>query len=123
MLREIHEEICGNHSGARTLTFKVLRKKYFWPTMHQKAREMTRSCQSFSNVPTQPLEKLTVMSSPWPFAQWGVALIGPLSKGRGVATNATMAIDYFTKWVEVEALSQIMEKKNQVHLEEYYMQI
>ena len=69
--------------------------------MHQNAREMTSSCQSFSNVPTQPLEKLTVMSSPWPFAQWGVDLIGLLPKGRGVATDATAAIDYFTKWVEV----------------------
>lgn len=34
VLREIHEEICGNHSGARTLAFKVLRQRYLWPTMH-----------------------------------------------------------------------------------------
>ena len=82
--------------------------------MHQDAKEMTRSCkacQSFSDIPAQPPEKLTTMSSPRPFAQWGIDLIGPLPKGRGAATHAIMAIDYFKKWVEVEALSQITEKK------------
>ena len=31
--------------------------------------------------------------------------------GRGAATHAIIAIDYFTKWIEVEALSRITEKK------------
>ncbi|XP_024044242.1 uncharacterized protein LOC112100133 [Citrus clementina] len=33
------------------------------------------------------------------------------SCGRGAATHAIVAIDYFTKWIEVEALSRITEKK------------
>ncbi|XP_052297264.1 uncharacterized protein LOC127902396 [Citrus sinensis] len=100
VLREVHEGICGNHSGGRSLAHKVLRQGYFWPTMHQDAQEKTRSCvscQSFANFPSQPPEKLTSMVSPWPFAQWGIDLIGPLPKGRGAATHAIVAIDYFTK--------------------------
>lgn len=50
------------------------------------------------------------MSSPWPFAQWGIDLIGPFPKGGGVATHVIVVINYFIKWVEVEALSQITEK-------------
>ena len=50
------------------------------------------------------------MMSPWPFAQWGIDLIGPLPKGRGAATHTIVAIDYFTKWVEVGVLSQITER-------------
>ncbi|XP_024035481.1 uncharacterized protein LOC127899240 [Citrus sinensis] len=114
VLREIHEGICGNHSGARTLAFKALRQGYFWPTMHQDAKRMTKNCktyQSFSEVPAQPPEKLTTMTSLWPFTQWGIDLIGPLPKGRRAATHAIVAIDYFTKWVEVGALSQITERK------------
>ncbi|KAH9802826.1 Ribonuclease H [Citrus sinensis] len=114
VLREIHEGICGNHSGARTLAFKALRQGYFWPTMHQDAKTMAKNCktcQSFSEVPVQPPEKLTTMTSPWPFVQWGIDLIGPLPKGRGAATHAIVAIDYFTKWVEVGVLSQITERK------------
>ncbi|KAH9750796.1 Ribonuclease H [Citrus sinensis] len=114
VLREVHEGICGNHSGGRSLAHKVLRQGYFWPTMHQDAQEKTRSCvscQSFASFSNQPPEKLTSMASPWPFAQWGIDLIGPLPKGRGAATHAIVAIDYFTKWIEVEALSKITEKK------------
>ncbi|XP_024035550.1 uncharacterized protein LOC112096357 [Citrus clementina] len=114
VLREVHEGICGNHSGGRSLAHKVLRQGYFWPTMHQDAQRKTRSCascQSFANFSNQPPEKLTSMASPWPFAQWGIDLIGPLPKGRGAATHAIVAIDYFTKWIEVEALSRITEKK------------
>ncbi|XP_052292053.1 uncharacterized protein LOC127900838 [Citrus sinensis] len=64
------------------------------------AQEKTRSCvscQSFTNFSNQPPEKLTSMTSPWPFAQWGIDLIGPLPKARGAATHAIVAIDYFTK--------------------------
>ena len=38
-------------------------------------------------------------------------MIGPLPKGRGAATYAIVAIDYFMKWIEVEALRRITEKK------------
>ena len=38
-------------------------------------------------------------------------MIGQLPKGRGAATHAIVAINYFTKWIEVEALSRITEKK------------
>jgi hypothetical protein len=38
-----------------------------------------------------------------------VDLIGPLPKGRGGASFAIVAIDYFTKWVEAEPLAKITE--------------
>ena len=113
VLRGVHERVCGNHSGARSLAHKVLRHRYFWPTMHQDAQEKTRncvSCQSFANFSTQPPEKLTSMASLWSFAQCGIDLIGPLPKGRGASTHAMVVIDYFTKWIEV-VLSRITEKK------------
>ena len=56
-----------------------------------------KACQSFSYIPAQPLEKLTAMSFPWLFAQWGINMIGPLPKGRRAATHAIVAIDYFIK--------------------------
>ena len=33
MMREVHEGICGNHSGARSLVHKLIRAGYYWPTM------------------------------------------------------------------------------------------
>jgi len=32
-MREIHEGICKNHSGARSLVHKLIRAGYYWPTM------------------------------------------------------------------------------------------
>ena len=33
LLREVHEEACGNHSRARSLIHKVIRAGYYWPTI------------------------------------------------------------------------------------------
>ena len=33
VMREVHEGICGNHSGARSLLHKLVRAGYYWPTM------------------------------------------------------------------------------------------
>ena len=50
------------------------------------------------------------ISSPWPFSQWGVDIVGPLPRGKGGVRFAVVAVDYFTKWVEVEALVNITAK-------------
>ena len=51
------------------------------------------------------------ISSPWPFAQWGIDIVGPLPQGKGQVKFLLVAIDYFTKWVEVEALATIIEAR------------
>ena len=33
VLKEDHEEACGNHSGARSLIHKVVHAEYYWPTI------------------------------------------------------------------------------------------
>ncbi|KAI5313760.1 hypothetical protein L3X38_042936 [Prunus dulcis] len=110
VLREIHEGICGNHSGARSLAHKAIRQGYFWPSLHTDAQAFTQKCdkcQRFANIPQLPAEPLTAMVSPWPFAQWGLDLIGPMPEGKGQVKYAVVAVDYFTKWAEAEALATI----------------
>ncbi|KAK3009884.1 hypothetical protein RJ639_011692 [Escallonia herrerae] len=41
-LQEVHEGICGQHLGGRTLAQKILRQGYYWPTMQKDAIEFTR---------------------------------------------------------------------------------
>ena len=57
----------------------------------------------------QPDEMLNLVISPWPFVKWGIDLIGPLIQGKYWIKFATVAIDYYTKWVEVESLSDVTE--------------
>ena len=54
---------------------------------------------------------MTTIASPWPFAQWGIDIVGPLPRGKKQLKFLLVAIDYFTKWVEVEALETIMEAR------------
>ncbi|KAM2996480.1 hypothetical protein FF2_043299 [Malus domestica] len=51
------------------------------------------------------------MISPWPLAQWGLDLIGTMPAGKGKVCYAIVAVDYFTKWAEVEPLATITEAK------------
>ena len=44
ILEEIHEGICGDHAGPRSLISKVIRTGYFWPTMQVDAIELIKKC-------------------------------------------------------------------------------
>ena len=50
------------------------------------------------------------MSAPWPFAQWGLNIMGPFPTAMRQLKFLVVEIDYFIKWVEVEPLATITEK-------------
>ena len=100
VLCKIHEKTCGNHAGARSLAGKVLRARYYWPTLQKDAYNIVRACekcQLFTNVQTRPGEMMTPISSPWPFAQWGIDIMGPFLLGKKQLRFLIVTIDYFTK--------------------------
>ena len=113
VMREVHKGICGNHSSARSLVHKLIRAGYYWPTMIKDAQAYVQSCdkcQRFSNFIRQSFEELTPMMAPWPFAQWGLDIMGPFPTTIRQLKFLVVGIDYFTKWVEAEALATITEK-------------
>ena len=50
------------------------------------------------------------MTAPWPFALWGLDIIGPFLTAIRQLKFLVVGFDYFTKWMEVEALATITEK-------------
>ena len=50
------------------------------------------------------------MMAPWPFAQWGLDILGPFSTGTRQMKFLVVGIDYFTKWVEAEPLAKITQQ-------------
>ena len=105
---------CGNHIGARTLAGKVLREGYYWPTMLRDATDLVRKCkicQEHAKISHLPSEPLTSVTSPWPFQQWGLDILGPLPIGKGQCKFIIVAVDYFTKWADAEPLATITEQK------------
>ena len=52
------------------------------------------------------------MMALWPFTQWGLDIMGPFPTAVRQLKFLVVGIDYFTKWMEVEALATITEKNS-----------
>ncbi|GJY18435.1 reverse transcriptase domain-containing protein [Tanacetum coccineum] len=72
------------------------------------------SCQIHSPVPRLPKTYMISIMAPWPFYQWGMDILGPLTPARGGAKFVIVAIDYFTKWIEAKPLVKITDNGAQL---------
>nr|CAN71502.1 hypothetical protein VITISV_021013 [Vitis vinifera] len=89
VLAELHEGICGNHSGGRSLAHRAHSQGYYWPTMKKDAAAYVKrcdKCQRYAPIPHMPSATL---------------------KSKKFLLVAT---DYFSKWVEAEAYASIKDK-------------
>ena len=66
-------------------------------------------CQRHASLIHQATGQLNPVTSAWPFAQWGLDILGPFPRATGNRSFVLVAVDYFTKWVEVEALANIRD--------------
>jgi transposase InsO family protein len=104
LLRDIHAGMCGHHAAPRTLVGNAFRQGFYWPTVVADASEIVRACEGcqFSarktNLPAHVLQTIPIT---WPFAVWGLDIVGPVRKALGGYTHLLVAIDKFSKWVEV----------------------
>ncbi|RVW61350.1 hypothetical protein CK203_032063 [Vitis vinifera] len=113
VLAELHEGICGNHSGGRSLAHRAHSQGYYWPTMKKDAAAYVKrcdKCQRYAPIPHMPSATLKSISGPWPFAQWGMDIVGPLPAAPAQKKFLLVATDYFSKWVEAEAYASIKDK-------------
>lgn len=62
-------------------------------------------CQFFANLNHVPLTRMMSLNSPIPFYQWGIDLVTDLPAIVKKKKWLIVAIDYFNKWVEAEALT------------------
>jgi hypothetical protein len=78
----------------------ILWAGFYWPNMSRDMATLVKNCdkcQRFANITQQPPNDLSAISSPWPFSQWGVYIVGPLPRGKGGVSFAIVVVDYFTK--------------------------
>ena len=75
LLEEMYEGICGSHTGGRSLAHRAITQGYWWPNIQREVLEYVKKCdqcQRYSPSIHQPGGVLNPISSPWPFAQWGL---------------------------------------------------
>ena len=112
LLEELHEGICRSHTEGRSLSHKALTQRYWCPNMQKEAQEYVKKCdqcQIFALNIHQPGGVLNPLSSPWPFAQWGLDIVGLFLKAAGNRKWLLVGTDYFTKWVETEPRANIRD--------------
>ncbi|XP_075645385.1 uncharacterized protein LOC142616409 [Castanea sativa] len=110
LLIKPHEGVCGSHVGGRSLAHQAMTQEFRWPQMQKDATEYVRKCvqcQKHASLIHQPVGSLNPISSPWPFAQWGPDIVDPFPRATGNCRFVIVIVDYFTKWVEAEALANI----------------
>jgi hypothetical protein len=113
ILQEIHEGMCGNHAASHTLVGKAFQSGFYCPTALADAEALIRqctNCQFFGKQPKQPhvpAHNLITIPPSWPFACWGLDMIGPLTTVLGGFTHVLVAIDKFTKWIEYKPIATL----------------
>nr|ABA95702.1 retrotransposon protein, putative, unclassified [Oryza sativa Japonica Group] len=110
LLADIHEGECGAHSASRTLVGKAFRQGFYWPTALNDAVDLVRRCRAcrfHAKQIHQPAQALQTIPLSWPFAVWGLDILGPFRRAPGGFEYLYVAIDRFTKWPEAYPVVKI----------------
>ena len=81
VMREIHAGVCGSHMNGIILAKKIVRQGYYWLSIQKVYIQIVRQChqcQKHGNLNHLPPTMLTSLSSLWPFAAWGIDIIGEI---------------------------------------------
>jgi transposase InsO family protein len=70
-----------------------------------------QGCQFYAKQTHLPAQALQTIPITWSFAVWGLDLVGPLQKAPGGYTHLLVAIDKFSKWIEVRPLNSIRSEQ------------
>jgi transposase InsO family protein len=70
-----------------------------------------RGCQFYARRTHLPAQALQTIPITWSFVVWGLDLVGPLQKAPRGFTHLLVAIDKFSKWIEVRPLTSIKSKQ------------
>ena len=63
-------------------------------------------CHKFARRAIVPAQELQMISITWTFAVCGLDMVGPFKRSKDKKTHLLVAVDKFTKWVEVEPVSK-----------------
>ena len=81
--------------------------------MKADAKALVQRCERYqkhTGIEHALSSELQLITSPWPFAHWGLDILRPFLPAPDQKTRIIIACDYFTKWVEAEAMVKVTER-------------
>jgi hypothetical protein len=109
LLKEIDQGECGHHASSRALVAKAFRHVFYWPTALRDTDLLVKHCNSqcFSKHRHTPAAALKTIPLTWPFAVWGLNMVGWFKTAPGGLTHLLVAVDKFTKWIEAKPIKKL----------------
>jgi ribonuclease HI len=110
LLAEIHTGECGCHAASTNLVGKAYRSGFYWPTAVTDDKDLIKrcnGCQFFAKQQHLPPQVLRNVPPSWPFTMWGLDAVGPFRTAPGGYKHILVAIDKFTKWIEVRPVAKV----------------
>jgi hypothetical protein len=114
LLAEIHNGECGCHAASTNLVGKAYRSRFYWPTAVTDAKDLVKrckGCQFFAKQQHLPAQVLRTIPPSWPFAMWGLDAVGLFRTAPGVYKHILVAIDKFSKWIEVRPVAKVTSEE------------
>jgi hypothetical protein len=114
ILHDVHAGVCGSHVGAKSLVAKTYWHGFLWPTAVSDADSLVRryeGCQFFAHQKHVPSHQLQTIPITWHFSTRGLNLVGLFKKAKGGFTHNFVAVDKFTKWIEVNPTASMTVAK------------
>jgi hypothetical protein len=69
-----------------------------------------KGCQFFAKQHHVLAQVLRTIPPSWPFDVWGLDSVGPFKTDPGGYKHILVAVDKFTKWIEVRAVTTVTSK-------------
>ena len=89
-------------------------KAFTGPTAVADTTDVVRTCegcQFYARKIHLPAHALQTIPITWPFAVWGLDLVGPLQKAPGGFTHLLVAVNKFSKWIEARPIGKIKSEQ------------
>ncbi|KAK1686981.1 hypothetical protein QYE76_047829 [Lolium multiflorum] len=90
----------------RHVALAILKKPSIIPDAEELVKKCN-GCQRFAKKRHQPASALKTIPITWPFAVWGLDMVGPFKTARGGMTHLLVMIDKFTKWIEAKPIKKL----------------
>ncbi|XP_071738599.1 uncharacterized protein [Rutidosis leptorrhynchoides] len=70
VVKEMHEDLCAQHSGYRTIVARIMRQGYYWQTIYRDTAETIKACDAYMVCQTKIVSDNGKKFADNPFKSW-----------------------------------------------------